>query len=273
MKEQVIKAIQDFENFKKYSTQKLTDSHCHVLDEMYTQTQQELIDEWFNNNGGDMFLIGVDANSSEQMVQNTKINSSVHAIIGIHPEYAKKISQTDIDVIEKLAPSACGIGEIGLDFYYGKDDEQEQIALFEKQLLIAEKYNLPVCIHTRDAMQKTFDMLKAHPKIKGVIHCYGGSKEMAKEFVKMGYKIGVGGIITFKNNRQLVESVLEVGIGNIVLETDSPYLTPEPFRGQVNKPMFVYCVARKVADLLNLTVEEVLTQTSKNALEVYNINK
>ena len=271
MKEKQEQALQEFENYKKFSKEFLTDSHCHILDEMYKETQDELINEWFNNHGGDMFLIGVDASSSKQMVEQSKKNNKVHAIIGIHPEYAKQTKKEDVLAIDELAENACGIGEIGLDFYYGKDDEKEQLELFRAQLDIAEKHNLPVCIHTRDAMQKTFDELKAHPSIKGVIHCYGGSKEMAKEFVKMGYMIGVGGIITFKNNRQLVESVLEVGINNIVLETDSPYLTPEPFRGQVNKPMMVYFVAKKVAELLNLTIDEVLHATTLNAKKIYNI--
>lgn len=271
MKEKELQALEEFDLYKKYSKEKLTDSHCHIIDEMYTESQEELIEEWFSNNGGDMFLIGVDKYSSEQMVHQSQKNNKVHAIIGIHPEYAKQTKKEEVEAIENLAPYACGIGEIGLDFYYGKDDEKEQLDLFNAQLEIAEKYNKPVCIHTRDAMQKTLDELKKHPTIKGVIHCYGGSKETAKEIVKMGYLIGVGGIITFKNNRQLVESVLEVGINNIVLETDSPYLTPEPFRGQVNKPMFVYFVAKKVAELLNLTIDEVLHITTENAKRIYNI--
>lgn len=271
MKDIEIKAIQDFENFKKFSKLHLTDSHCHIMDEKYTQSQEDLINEWFSNKGEHMFLIGVDVCSSEQMVKHAQKNKYVHAIVGIHPEHAKQATTEQIKSIENLAPFACAIGEIGLDFYYGKDDEFEQLKLFKEQLSIAEKYNLPVCIHTRDAIQKTIDELKAHPNIKGVIHCYSGSKEMAREFVKMGYKIGVGGIITFKNNKQLVESVLEVGINNIVIETDSPYLAPEPFRGQVNKPHNVYFVAKKIAELLNLTVDEVLSQTTKNTLEIYKI--
>ena len=271
MKEKELQAKNEFELYKKNSKELLTDSHCHILDEMYTQNQEELIEEWFDNHGGDMFLIGVDAQSSEQMVQQAQKHKNVHAIIGIHPEYAKQTTQEDFKKILELAPYCCGIGEIGLDFYYGKESEKEQIAIFNEQLKIAEQFNKPVCIHTRDAMQKTIDELKKYPKLKGVIHCYGGSKETAKEIVKMGYMIGVGGIITFKNNRQLVETVLEVGINNIVLETDSPYLAPEPLRGTVNKPMNVYFVAKKVAELLNLTIDEVLHITTENARKMYNI--
>ena len=264
-------ALSLFNNHLKFDKSKLTDSHCHILDDMYNQTQEELLDEWFDNGGGHIFLIGVDVQTSKSMVEQAQKNDKAHAIVGIHPEYANQITQKDIDEIEALAPYACAIGEIGLDFYYGKEYEKKQMQLFREQLKIASKYNKPVCIHTREATQKTIDELKNFPQVKGVVHCYGGSKEIAKELVKMGYLIGVGGIVTFKNNRQLVESILEVGIDNIVLETDSPYLSPEPFRGEVNKPHKVFFVAKKVADLLNLTVDEVLQKCEENTLKIYKI--
>lgn len=251
---------------------KLTDTHCHIISEKYEQTKEELINEWKENNGGHMFVVGVDLPSSQEMNEVSKRYDFVHAIVGIHPQYAPKTTNQDLIELEKLIPSSVAVGEIGLDFYYGKDDAEKQIEIFEYQMQLAEKYSKPVCIHTRDAMQKTIDILKKFPNVKGVVHCYSGSKESAKELVKLGYLIGVGGILTFKNGRELNETVLTVGIENIVLETDAPYLTPEPYRGNINKPHLVYFVAQKVSELLNISLDEVLQKTEQNAKNIYNIS-
>lgn len=252
---------------------KLTDTHCHIIDdsEKYTQSPEELVKEWNENNGGMLFIVGTHAEDSVQNSEIAKKFSNVYSIVGIHPQYALSSTSQDLQTIENLAKDAVAIGEIGLDFYYTKNDEKEQLEIFEKQMEIANKYNKPVCIHCRDAIQKTIDILKKYPNVHGVMHCYGGSKESARELVSMGYMIGVGGIITFKNNVKLVESVKEVGIENIVLETDSPYLTPKPYRGKTNKPMYVKYVAEKVAELLNMEVEEVLNITQDNACKIYKL--
>lgn len=251
---------------------KLTDTHCHIVGERYeNQTKEDLINEWKENNGGLMFVVGTDAESSEEMLEVSKKYDFVQAIVGIHPEYAHKTTDDDIERIEKLIPQSCAVGEIGLDFHYGKEHEEKQIEIFEKQMQLAEKYSKPVCIHTREAFKKTFDILKKYPTVKGVVHCFSGSKESAIELVKIGYLIGVGGILTFKNGRELRECVESVGIENIVLETDAPYLTPEPFRGQVNKPHYVEYVAKKVAEILDLDLDEVLKITEQNAKKIYNL--
>lgn len=250
---------------------RLTDTHCHLIDEKYTQTPDELIAEWKENNGGHMFVIGTDVYTSCEIAKIANKYQDIHAIVGIHPEYAQNVTKEDLQTIENLAKDATAIGEIGLDFYYGKEYKDVQIAVFKAQLDIAKRLNKPICIHTREAMELTINILKEYPEVKGVIHCFSGSKESAKTLVKMGYLIGVGGIATFKNGRQILETISEIGLKNIVLETDAPYLTPEPFRGKTNKPMYVKFVAQKVAEILNLPLDIVLQETEKNAKFIYKI--
>ena len=154
-----------------------------------------------------------------------------------------------------------------MDYYYTKDNKEEQIKLFETQLALAEKYNMPVIVHSRDATEDTINSLKKF-NCKGVIHSFSGSLETAKIYIKMGYLLGVNGVITFKNAK-IKDVIKEVGLENIVLETDSPYLTPEPFRGKQNNPGHVLEVAKFVADLYNISLEKLAEQTNKNIINMY----
>ena len=162
-----------------------------------------------------------------------------------------------------------GVGEIGLDYHYGKEDRDKQIELFEKQLKIAEKNILPVVIHSRDATEDTINILKKY-NVRGVMHCFSGSIETAKIYTSMGFLLGIGGVVTFKNSN-LFKVVEEVGIENIVLETDSPYLTPEPFRGKKNSSKYIPYIAKRIAEILNISVEEVGKITSNNASSMFDL--
>ena len=177
-----------------------------------------------------------------------------------------------MDKYKELAKSSrvVGIGEIGLDYYWISDNKEKQKEVFEYQVDLAEKYNLPIVVHSRESIQDTYNILKNH-KIKGTIHCFSSSLEMAKEFIKLGYKIGVGGTLTFKNSQRIQDIVSELELKNILLETDSPYLTPEPFRGKRNKPSNVYYVALKVAELKNTSLDEVLLITNRNSFELFDL--
>ena len=193
----------------------------------------------------------------------------MYGAIGIHPEDVDGVMPDDIKFIEDNLSNEkiVAIGEIGLDYYYTKENKEEQIKLFESQLSLAEKHNMPVIVHSRDATEDTINSLKKF-KCKGVIHSFSGSLETARIYIKMGYLLGVNGVITFKNAK-IKDVIKEVGLKNIVLETDSPYLTPVPFRGTQNNPGHVLQIAQFVADLYNISLEELAEQTNKNITEMY----
>ncbi len=248
----------------------MIDSHAHILSENYDN-----IDEIVNKlkEKGLIYVINASdkmQTAKEVLMLSKKYENFLLPCIGIHPEHVSEINK--LDELEKLIKNnkIYAVGEIGLDYYYTKDNKEEQKALLNKQLDLAEKYNLPVIIHTRDSIQDIYDELK-NRKLKGVIHCFNGSYEMAQLFIKLGYKLGIGGVITFKNSK-LGELIEKIDLENILIETDSPYLTPEPNRGKKNDPSNVYFVAKKIAEIKNLDVEKVIEITSKNALQIFDIH-
>ena len=162
-----------------------------------------------------------------------------------------------------------GIGEIGLDYYHNNENRTEQKELFSDQIDLANKYNLPIVVHTRDSIQDCFDILKTK-KIKGIIHCYSGSVEMAKEFIKLGFFLGIGGVLTFKNSN-LYKVIESIDLESIVLETDSPFLSPEPHRGTKNIPSNVYYVAKRISEIKHISIEEVINTTSNNVRKIFDI--
>lgn len=192
--------------------------------------------------------------------------------IGFHPEYAKDITEEDLSWLKNIVHTCkkiVAIGEIGLDYHYDKEQKEIQQKLFCSQLSIAEEVHLPVVIHTRDAMQDTYDILKDY-SLSGVIHCYSGSVEMAHRFIQLGYYLGIGGVVTFSNSK-LYEVVLSVGLSPIVLETDSPYLAPVPYRGQMNESKYIPVIAEKISEILKIPLEEVAQTTTKNACSVFDL--
>ena len=193
----------------------------------------------------------------------------MYVAIGIHPEDVDGYSLDDIKFIENNISNKkiVAIGEIGLDYHYTKENKDEQIKLFEMQLSLAQNYDIPVIVHSRDATEDTINSLKKF-NCKGVIHSFSGSLETARIYIKMGYMIGVNGVITFKNSK-IKDVIKEVGFEHIVLETDSPYLTPEPFRGKQNNPGHVLEVAKFVANLYGISLEELAVQTNKNVTNMY----
>ena len=195
----------------------------------------------------------------------------VFLTIGYHPEYVDDIVPADIAELDVLLKKekVVGVGEIGLDYHYTKDNREAQIALFEQQLALAEKNNMPVVIHSRDATEDTINTLKKY-KVKGVIHCFSGSLEVAEIYIRMGFKLGFGGVVTFSNSN-LYKVVEKIGLTNIVLETDSPYLAPVPYRGKQNSSKYVPVIAQKIADILGLPLEEVASVTTSNACELFDL--
>lgn len=247
------------------------DTHCHLSVEDY-----EDIDFVIKENRlagiGKIIISGC---SKDSIIESLKIADKYEAVyvtIGYHPS---EVSYVDEELLNHLRSQlkhdkVVGLGEIGLDYYYGKENKVEQLALFEKQLKIAQDMGMVVVIHSRDAVEDTINCLKKY-KVKGVIHCFSGSVETAKIYVSMGYKLGIGGVVTFKNSK-LYEVVEAVGIENIVLETDSPYLAPVPFRGQKNSSKNIPLIAEKIAEILNIPVEDVRDITTNNACIMFDLN-
>jgi TatD DNase family protein len=248
----------------------MIDSHAHILNEYYDDIYSLIID-LKEKNVLCVLNCADNLKTSEEVVESyKKYDGFLLPAVGIHPQ---NVYNYDINKLEEIIKNnkIYAIGEIGLDYYYDSETKEEQKELFNLQLDLAEKYNLPIVIHTRDSIQECFNILKKR-KLKGVIHCFSGSYEMAKEFIKLGYKIGVGGIVTFKNSKKLREIVLNLDLNNILLETDSPYLTPEPFRGQKNKPSNVELVAIKIAEIKNISKEEVIDITGESAKKLFDLN-
>ena len=218
------------------------DTHCHLSREDYDDIDFVLKE---NRESGisKIIISGCDKVGIKESLELANKYEDIYVTLGYHPSEVDLVSEEDLIELESLLKydKVVGLGEIGLDYYYGKDNKDEQIKLFEKQLSIAEKLGMVVVIHSRDAVEDTINCLKKY-KVKGVIHCFSGSVESAKIYVSSGYKFGIGGVVTFKNSN-LYKVVEEVGLKNIVLETDSPYLTPEPYRGRRNEPSNVLYVA------------------------------
>ena len=243
------------------------DSHAHILSEYYEDIDK-LINELKSKNVIGVINCATNIKNSKEVLELSKIyNDFLFPAIGIHPEDVND----NVELLEKIIKEnkIIAIGEIGLDYYWESDNKEQQKELFLKQLKLAEKYKLPVIIHSRKATKDCLNMIK-NTKLKGIMHCFSGSYEIAREFIKCGFKLGIGGVLTFKNSK-LYEIVDKIDLENIVLETDSPYLTPEPFRGQKNDPSNVYYVAKKIAEIKKITIEEVISQTTKNIGDIFDI--
>ena len=246
------------------------DTHTHLSLEDYDDIDL-VIKENRDNNISKIIISGCTRDSIIESLKYIDKYDDVFATIGYHPSEVDDCNDDDLILLEEQLKhkKVVGVGEIGLDYHYGKEDRDKQIELFEKQLKIAEKNNLPVVIHSRDATEDTINILKKY-NVRGVMHCFSGSIETAKIYTSMGFLLGIGGVVTFKNSN-LFKVVEEVGIENIVLETDSPYLTPEPFRGKKNSSKYIPYIAKRIAEILNISVEEVGKITSNNASRMFDL--
>ena len=247
------------------------DTHCHLSKEDYDDIDL-VIKENRENNISKIIISGCSRDSIFESIELSKRYEEVYLTLGYHPSEVETVNDEDLLELENLLKldKVVGLGEIGLDYYYGKDNKKEQMELFRKQLVIAEKLDIPVVIHSRDAVEDTINILKEFD-LTGVIHCFSGSVEIAKIYTSMGYMLGIGGVVTFKNSN-LYKVVEEVGIKNIVLETDSPYLAPTPFRGQKNSSKYIPLIAEKISDILEISLEEVGNETTKNACSMFDLD-
>lgn len=246
----------------------MIDTHAHILSEFYDDID-ELIEELKSKNIIKVINCADSIETSKEVLNiYNKYEGYLLPAVGIHPE---NIDNSNLKTIENIIKEhkVFAIGEIGLDYHYNDENKDEQKEYFIKQLDLALKYDLPVIIHIREAMQECFDILKTR-KNKGIIHCFSGSVEMAREYIKLGYKLGIGGVLTFKNSK-LYEVIEKIDLKDMVLETDSPFLSPEPFRGKKNKPCNVLYVAKRIAEIKNISLEEVINTTTATAKQIFDI--
>lgn len=242
------------------------DTHCHVLREYYDDIDEILKDA---KEAGVSRVINAAYNleSSKEVMALVKKYPEMYGVVGLHPENIEE--NFDYIIFDNLDKKIVGIGEIGLDYHYTKDNKDKQIEVFERQLDIAEKLNLPVVIHSREAAGDTLEILKRHHNF-GVIHSYSGSLEMAREYIKLGFVLGINGVVTFKNCN-LKDTLKNINMNSIVLETDSPYLTPVPFRGTQNNPGKMMNTARFVADIYGVSLSELAEITNQNIKRIFDI--
>lgn len=247
------------------------DTHLHIGDE--AGVKPDLFIK--NALAADVKLLIASFCEKEDLILSTKFVEKydcLYACVGYHPEVANNIVDKDFEILENIVknnPKIVAIGEIGLDYYWNKDNKEKQISVFRKQLEIAERLNVPVVIHSRDSIGETYEILREY-KVRGVLHCFSGSIEMAKKFIDLGFLIGIGGVVTFKNSK-LYQVVEQIPLESIVLETDSPYLAPEPNRGKTNESSNIPLIADKVASIKNVKVEEVAMITTDNACKLFDL--
>ncbi|MDO5689585.1 MAG: TatD family hydrolase [Tissierellia bacterium] len=250
----------------------LIDSHAHLDDPRFDEDRDQLITQ-LNELGVDLVINpGADRTSSEKAISLSEIYENIYAAVGTHPHDADGFTEEDFAYYKQAAslPKVVAIGEIGLDYYYDNSPRELQKTVFRRQLELAEEVQLPVLIHSREADQDTFALLEEFQgRVKGVMHCYSGSVEMAKRYLGLGYYISLAGPVTFKNARVPKEVAAMVPADRLLVETDSPYLSPEPKRGKRNDPSKVVYVAREIAKLRGMSYEELAKLTRENTLRLF----
>lgn len=247
------------------------DTHLHIGDDFGVNPDLYIKNA---NNANVNLLIASFCEKDDIMLSTNFVEkyNSLYASIGYHPEVVNKIVEKDFEILENLVKNnkkIVAIGEIGLDYYWHKDNKEKQCDVFCRQLEIAEKLNVPVVIHSRDSIGETYEILKEY-NVCGVIHCFSGSLEMANKFIDLGFLLGIGGVVTFKNSK-LYQVIEKIPLESILLETDSPYLTPEPNRGKINESSNIIHIAQKIAAIKNISVEEVAKTTTLNACKLFDL--
>ena len=251
----------------------LFDTHAHLDDVKFDADREVVIQKIIDSGVGRVVNIGSDMESSKRSIQLAEKYNFIYAAVGVHPHDAENMTDDDLLTIEKWVahPKVVAIGEIGLDYFYDNSPRDVQRYWFEKQLLLAEKLDKPVIIHDRDAHGDTLDIL-GKSKAKGILHCFSGSVEMAKQIVNMGFYISFAGPLTYKNSRHSVEVARAIPIDKILIETDCPYLAPDGYRGERNDSSLVRLVCEKLAEIKDISFDEAARITYQNAERVYRLD-
>ncbi len=254
----------------KLTSPMIFDTHSHYDDEKLCRFTEALMNDMRKNGVAGIITCGCDKASSQEAIRLAHKYEFVYAAVGIHPESLE--NGVDLSFINHFSKDnkCVAIGETGLDYYWSTENKELQLDLFEKQLILSNMLSLPIIVHDREAHSDTMTLLKKH-RPKGVVHCFSGSAEMAKEILDLGMYIGIGGVATFKNAKKLPEVIKNLPMDKILLETDAPYLSPEPFRGSLCHSGLITFTAQKVAEIKNITLNEVLEITHRNAKILFNL--
>ena len=248
----------------------IIDTHCHIYNSEM-ENAEEIIKEAADN---DIILIlnGTDSESNEEVLKLSEKHENVYAALGYYYTLADGISDEDISLLDNQLNNkkVVAVGEIGLDYYNGKENRNSQIQLFEKMLNLAEKHELPVIVHSRKAIQDTYDTIKKHDVV-GSFHSYQGSAEMAQQFIKLGFYIGIGGTVTHIRNKKIRNTLKKIDMNHILVETDSPYLSPEGKRDQPNTPLNLKIITGKIAEELNMEEYEIIRILEENTKKLFKI--
>lgn len=249
----------------------IIDTHCHLDIKDYDNLEEVIK----NMEGNYMIASGYNLESNKHVIELVNKYDNIFGTIGLHPSDVTEDYESDLLFIESNInnPKIVGVGEIGLDYYWEKNNKELQKEVFIKQIELARKYNKTIVIHSREAILDTYNILDEYlGNNKAVLHCYSSNIEMAKRFKKFNIKFGIGGVLTFKNSSKLKEVVKELDLSDLLLETDSPYLTPEPYRGKKNEPSYTKYVAEAIAKIKEVEYEEVLEITTQNAISQFDLN-
>ena len=253
----------------------IIETHAHYDDGAFDEDRESLIESLPGQGIGRVINVGASMPTTRNSIELAKRYPFIYAAVGVHPDDAPQMTEADLSELRSYCSyeKTVAVGEIGLDYYWHKEEEhrKKQQYYFRRQLAIAREEKLPFIIHSREAAKDTFDILTEEKagEIGGVVHCYSYSAELAREYIKMGLYIGIGGVVTFKNAKKLKEVAAEIPLDHILLETDSPYMAPTPFRGKRNCSLYLPYVAKEIAALKGITPEEVITATEKNARKLF----
>ena len=248
----------------------MIDTHCHLYDKKLYNQLDKIVGNAKNNNIQKMICIGDRLSTSDQSIQISEKYNNIYASVGIHPHEAKDASKQYLNELKKKAAhqKVVAIGEIGLDYHYNFSDSITQKKVFSEQLELANELNLPTIVHCRDSDDDLYACIKNSKSHKGVIHCFASNLDFAKKIIELGYLISFTGMITFV--KELEPVIREIELSNMMIETDSPYLAPVPFRGKTNQPAYVLEVAKKIAEIKKIELEQVIQQTTNNAYSLFN---
>lgn len=251
----------------------LFDTHAHLNDPAFDEDRAELLETFRDAGVGMVMNVGCCLASSKDCIALAETYPWIYAAVGTHPDSADEVSEEVLEAYRQMCrhEKVKAIGEIGLDYYYETIPRQVQQRAFRMQMALAQELDMPVIIHERNAHEDGMNIVREFPKVTGVFHCYSGSAEMARQLVNMGWYIGFTGVLTFKNARKAVETAQRIPLERIVLETDCPFMAPEPYRGKRNHPGYLMQMAQKLAQIRGLDVEEVIRVTTENAKRLYRI--
>ena len=250
------------------------ESHAHYDSQQFDDDRDALLNSMQENGVGTIINSAADWDSVTEVVELAEKYPFVYAAVGMHPDEVGDLNEERFAFMKSQCQKekVVAVGEIGLDYYWDNESHDTQKKWFIRQLELARELDLPVIIHSRDAAADTLEIMKEHAKgLRGVIHCFSYSKELAREYVKLGFYIGIGGVVTFKNGKKLKEIAEEIPLDRILLETDCPYLAPVPFRGKRNSSLYIPYIAQEIANLKGITYEEVVAQTEENGKRLFGI--